>query len=280
MAFEDRSSPNTATSPSSKCNTASSPESSRTSVKSTNNNIEMKTDKMDFNSHTKALKMIENKKNATFLRIASFAVRNCSSVTSEDDQSMDNHDIMNDEESLSSFDTASNASSNHQSNNTSNGQNLLFSIQKILQPDFGRGAISKSKKDKISFKPYEDDNDSHLSKAQIPPLGSLCQTVSLLGQSAQNVLNYTNIESSIPKKTIDVKTADDSSLLKTSDETKLPTVWPAWVYCTRYSDRPSSGNYCTYLAHIHKGQRGPKGHLACLNVFLEQKFQENNGLIF
>lgn len=21
------------------------------------------------------------------------------------------------------------------------------------------------------------------------------------------------------------------------------TLWPAWVYCTRYSDRPSSGKY-------------------------------------
>lgn len=25
-------------------------------------------------------------------------------------------------------------------------------------------------------------------------------------------------------------------------------LWPAWVYCTRYSDRPSSGNYLTHNA--------------------------------
>ena len=30
------------------------------------------------------------------------------------------------------------------------------------------------------------------------------------------------------------------SLLPTIDG-KEPMVWPAWVYCTRYSDRPSSG---------------------------------------
>jgi homeobox protein engrailed len=27
----------------------------------------------------------------------------------------------------------------------------------------------------------------------------------------------------------------------TSDRGKGSQLWPAWVYCTRYSDRPSSG---------------------------------------
>jgi homeobox protein engrailed len=33
--------------------------------------------------------------------------------------------------------------------------------------------------------------------------------------------------------------ADDKAL--TGDSAKGPQLWPAWVYCTRYSDRPSSG---------------------------------------
>jgi hypothetical protein len=28
-----------------------------------------------------------------------------------------------------------------------------------------------------------------------------------------------------------------------------PMVWPAWVYCTRYSDRPSSGEYTHSYIH-------------------------------
>jgi hypothetical protein len=39
--------------------------------------------------------------------------------------------------------------------------------------------------------------------------------------------------------------ADDKVV--TSDSAKGSQLWPAWVYCTRYSDRPSSGecdNYC------------------------------------
>jgi len=29
-----------------------------------------------------------------------------------------------------------------------------------------------------------------------------------------------------------------------------PMLWPAWVYCTRYSDRPSSGWWETLLSHF------------------------------
>jgi hypothetical protein len=29
----------------------------------------------------------------------------------------------------------------------------------------------------------------------------------------------------------------------TNDGKKGPQLWPAWVYCTRYSDRPSSGEF-------------------------------------
>jgi hypothetical protein len=33
----------------------------------------------------------------------------------------------------------------------------------------------------------------------------------------------------------------DEKLL--NETTKGPQLWPAWVYCTRYSDRPSSGEF-------------------------------------
>lgn len=35
--------------------------------------------------------------------------------------------------------------------------------------------------------------------------------------------------------------ANGGPVVKT--DSQQPLVWPAWVYCTRYSDRPSSGEY-------------------------------------
>ena len=44
-------------------------------------------------------------------------------------------------------------------------------------------------------------------------------------------------------KTDVIKNVIKESTKITSDNTnkKTPMPWPAWVYCTRYSDRPSSG---------------------------------------
>ncbi|XP_073486058.1 homeobox protein engrailed-2 [Lithobates pipiens] len=35
--------------------------------------------------------------------------------------------------------------------------------------------------------------------------------------------------------------SDSSQASSTTNKSKQPMLWPAWVYCTRYSDRPSSG---------------------------------------
>ena len=37
----------------------------------------------------------------------------------------------------------------------------------------------------------------------------------------------------------------DSSQASSNPSAKPPMLWPAWVYCTRYSDRPSSGRLLT-----------------------------------
>lgn len=76
-------------------------------------------------------------------------------------------------------------------------------------------------------------------------MGSLCQTVSQIGN--------TRIPELVPGRKSPVKTATTSTNTTATlpgagvgeegkvEETKVPTLWPAWVYCTRYSDRPSSG---------------------------------------
>uniref|UniRef100_A0A8D0GAJ5 Homeobox protein engrailed-like n=1 Tax=Sphenodon punctatus TaxID=8508 RepID=A0A8D0GAJ5_SPHPU len=40
---------------------------------------------------------------------------------------------------------------------------------------------------------------------------------------------------------LSVSSDSDSSQASSNTSSKQPMLWPAWVYCTRYSDRPSSG---------------------------------------
>ncbi|KAL0809814.1 hypothetical protein ABMA28_011307 [Loxostege sticticalis] len=149
---------------------------------------------------------------------------------------------------------------------------IAFSITNILHPEFGLTAIRKTSKiegpkpvgpnHSILYKPYD------LSKAQndyqkfsfdylkakesefnpLPPLGGLRQTVSQIGEVVQ--------EKEIPKMVEPQKRPDSASSIVSSTSSGAPstcgstdtnnqssnaTLWPAWVYCTRYSDRPSSG---------------------------------------
>uniref|UniRef100_A0A182QRZ8 Homeobox protein engrailed-like n=1 Tax=Anopheles farauti TaxID=69004 RepID=A0A182QRZ8_9DIPT len=110
----------------------------------------------------------------------------------------------------------------------------------------------------------------------IPPLGSLCKTVSQIGQHVAGTgsLNGTSAGSTtngnsagaattpkptpkpIPKPHSTESASNGASThdagMESSDDAKSETsstkdgengsnLWPAWVYCTRYSDRPSSG---------------------------------------
>lgn len=102
---------------------------------------------------------------------------------------------------------------NHQNNSTKtnndneNGGSLKFSIDNILKADFGRRItdpinIRKSKPKKIVAETFDD-----------------------------------SLKTPGP---VDLSKSDSQE--KTTDGSKPPMMWPAWVYCTRYSDRPSSGN--------------------------------------
>uniref|UniRef100_A0A182W7C5 Homeobox protein engrailed-like n=1 Tax=Anopheles minimus TaxID=112268 RepID=A0A182W7C5_9DIPT len=112
----------------------------------------------------------------------------------------------------------------------------------------------------------------------MPPLGSLCKTVSQIGQhvagtgslnggagpttngipngSCANTATTTTTTTKatpkpIPKPEANGMNSQDTGM-ESSDDAKSETsstkdgengsnLWPAWVYCTRYSDRPSSG---------------------------------------
>ncbi|XP_049817380.1 homeobox protein invected [Aethina tumida] len=95
---------------------------------------------------------------------------------------------------------------NKTNNNNENNASLKFSIDNILKADFGRRItdpihIRKSKPKKVSPELSGPDE----GKASGP---------------------------------VDLSKSDAPSGDAKGDQ---PILWPAWVYCTRYSDRPSSG---------------------------------------
>ncbi|XP_044746787.1 homeobox protein invected-like [Coccinella septempunctata] len=94
-------------------------------------------------------------------------------------------------------------------NDNATGTSLKFSIDNILKADFGRRItdpinIRKSKPKKVVPEAFED-----------------------------------SLKTPGP---VDLSKSDSGEKSGSgSDGSKPPMMWPAWVYCTRYSDRPSSG---------------------------------------
>uniref|UniRef100_A0A3B3BE34 Homeobox protein engrailed-like n=1 Tax=Oryzias melastigma TaxID=30732 RepID=A0A3B3BE34_ORYME len=91
-----------------------------------------------------------------------------------------------------------------------------FFIDNILRPDFGRRKDAGANREESLA-----TRESHNSPAapQTEPVGS---TVPAEGTSTPH-------------------TVTDSSQASSNPSVSQPMLWPAWVYCTRYSDRPSSG---------------------------------------
>lgn len=159
-----------------------------------------------------------------------------------------------------------------------------FSISNILHPEFGLNAIRKTNKiegpkpvgpnHSILYKPYDLSKQQNeyqkysfdylKSKepsdfSRLPPLGGLRQTVSQIGEQK---------EKEVPKIVEAQKRPDSASSMVSSTSSGAPStcgstdtnsqmsqgnanLWPAWVYCTRYSDRPSSGK-CYICIHSYE----------------------------
>ncbi|XP_065167999.1 homeobox protein engrailed-2b-like [Atheta coriaria] len=255
MAFEDRSSPNTATSPNSDINhqhhnTPNSPESTRTSpftctmISKTHQTYisppasPVSRRGLAFDSvNTPSVKIEQQEK--TFLRITSYALP---SPKHEEDTS-------------SRYSHSEASSSPPPDDEEPTIQTLKYSITNILQPDFGKSAVLRTKvTPKIAFKPYESD----VKPFDRAPLGSLCHAVSRIGKS-------TNIKSpepippprKSPSPATPILPSPEELTKAKSDDSSVPQLWPAWVYCTRYSDRPSSG---PRSRRMKKPSTGPKSN--------------------
>lgn len=149
---------------------------------------------------------------------------------------------------------------------------IAFSISNILHPEFGSTALRKTNKiegpksvgpnHSILYKPYDLSKDHRYNFDYIkskedfnslPPLGGLRQTVSQIGEKEREREHPREVQREVQKRPDSANSmvsSASSGAVSTCGSTDTnsqgnPSLWPAWVYCTRYSDRPSSGKLVT-----------------------------------
>ncbi|XP_017776386.1 PREDICTED: homeobox protein invected-like, partial [Nicrophorus vespilloides] len=121
-----------------------------------------------------------------------------------------------------------NSTKNDNNNEPSNG-NLKFSIDNILKADFGRRIT-----DPINIRKVKP-------KKLVPeaPRRSFEQETVTSSGSAPAAAAAATAASSAVGGPVDLSKAEPEKKEGASGSSQ-PMLWPAWVYCTRYSDRPSS----------------------------------------
>lgn len=135
--------------------------------------------------------------------------------------------------------------------------------------NFNQSVYPRIHEEILNSKKYQQ----HLSESafsKIPPLGNLCKTVSQIGRqstpspvvrndllpSPVSSVSTGRSEGNGPQNSHQIVSSRDSGM-ESSDDAKSESgstkddngsqLWPAWVYCTRYSDRPSSGKFKFFI---------------------------------
>lgn len=157
---------------------------------------------------------------------------------------------------------------------------IAFSICNILHPEFGSNALRKTNKiegpksvgpnHSILYKPYDlSKQDTQYQKYNfdylktkesndfnpLPPLGGLRQTVSQIGEVKESQPKAVEVQKRPDSASSMVSSTSSGAVSNcgstdASSQSGNPSLWPAWVYCTRYSDRPSSGNFFCLLLDL------------------------------
>lgn len=121
-----------------------------------------------------------------------------------------------------------------------------FFIDNILRPDFGRKKDGGANREESSLASRESHNSP--AAPQTEPVGS---TVPAEGTSTPHTVTGTKKPAIAAEEPLKPRgengdqclssDSDSSQASSNPGQSKKPMLWPAWVYCTRYSDRPSSG---------------------------------------
>lgn len=126
-------------------------------------------------------------------------------------------------------------------NNNINEPNLKFSIDNILKPSFGRRITDPLLKRNKTIRKSTQRSTSSAAANTVDK-----HPIDLTGaqQTAASTLPVTTVAAVATTAVANSPTTSDAGAASSGEADKSakgPMVWPAWVYCTRYSDRPSSG---------------------------------------
>ena len=144
-------------------------------------------------------------------------------------------------------------------------EKMTFLIDHILQPDFGSACGSSSSQTLMIEEATKNSKNTQLSNTTEPDAGHMVMghlrsksyttetkddifiTAAAAGSSTRSQMKFTKGE-----KTEKYSTERTSKTeIKTESST---TTLPAWIFCTRYSDRPScTGKKETKLFHAKLG---------------------------
>ncbi|XP_008554734.1 homeobox protein engrailed-1a [Microplitis demolitor] len=138
------------------------------------------------------------------------------------------------------------------SSKTSSGsgpKDLSHSTAKILSPSSSLSSMTLSGSSYAAHRPdreYFADSVSPLQRhsaglSRSTSLESLASNRSSLTGSLTGTPSLSSAASTVGNESVSGDSIPSSSSSTTTNGANSQGVWPAWVYCTRYSDRPSSG---------------------------------------
>uniref|UniRef100_A0A1A8CBC1 Homeobox protein engrailed-like n=2 Tax=Nothobranchius kadleci TaxID=1051664 RepID=A0A1A8CBC1_NOTKA len=122
-----------------------------------------------------------------------------------------------------------------------------FFIDNILRPDFGRKKDAGGNREESGSFASRENHNSPAAPHQTEPVGS---TVPAEGTSTPHTVTGAKKLPKTAEEPLNTRgengdqclsSDSDSSQASSNPSMSKPMLWPAWVYCTRYSDRPSSG---------------------------------------
>nr|AFN26750.1 engrailed [Archegozetes longisetosus] len=171
-------------------------------------------------------------------------------------------------------------------------RSLKFSIENILSPEFGKNEKECRKSivtngDKFKSHHHRHDSRSHpldvssLTNKRKHSSDSESSTISSLSTTSRDTVNNIHVTTNKESSNGHREVSSSGKSTKASDEKKPPLVWPAWVYCTRYSDRPSSGPRSRKMKKKDKkaDEKRPRTAFTAEQLArLKQEFQENRYL--
>lgn len=119
---------------------------------------------------------------------------------------------------------------------------LPFSVDNILRPEFGKAGrctttdtVPQKRNASSPLLTTKKAKTHHIYEKPPPPDDSISITSTKDSMSPR------------PNTDCDDPTSDRGNDDSSAEKDLNGKAWPAWVYCTRYSDRPSSGKFLIYL---------------------------------